>query len=79
MIFEGSVLIDLSLTTSVRNDKSLGLLDDKKKKVVEAVLNNEFCNIDVDPQASSCTLQNLEYKVKSRISCGILQKHHLVK
>ena len=62
-------MVDLSLTTPVRNGKTLDLLDNNKKKVVETVLSNEFCNIDVDPKASSCTLQFLEYKVKSRISC----------
>ena len=41
-------------------------LDDEKEREIRNLLNNEFCNLDIGAQAQgeTCTLQNLEFRVK---------------
>ena len=41
-------------------------LDDEKEKEIQNLLNYEFCNLDIEAQAQgeTCTVQNLEFRVK---------------
>ena len=41
-------------------------LDDEKEKEIRNLLNYEFCNLDIEDQAQgeTCTVQNLEFRVK---------------
>ena len=62
LIFQGGVFVDISFTTVGRNGVSVDQLDDKRKKDVENVLNDEFCSLE--SQENSCNIQNLEFRVK---------------
>ena len=62
LIFQGGVFVDISFTTLGRNGVSLDQLDDKRKKDVENVLNDEFCSLE--SQENSCNIQSLEFRVK---------------
>ena len=73
LIFQGGVLVDIGLTSSRRNHKTVEVISDEKKKDIEKVLDGQFCNLDVDTQENTCTIQNLKYRVKPRISCGIIR------
>ena len=66
LIFQGGVFVDASIVTVGRNGKKLDQLDDKNKKDIENVLNDEFCSADFKVQAKSntCSIQNLEFRVK---------------
>ena len=66
LIFQGGVFVDASILTYGKNGKKLDQLDDKKKKDIENVLNDEFCSADFKVQAESntCSIQNLEFRVK---------------
>ena len=46
-------------------------LDDEKEREIRNLLNDEFCSLDIGAQAQgeTCTVQNLEFRVK-RNSCG---------
>ena len=60
-------------TTLERKGKIIEVINDEKKKDIEKVLDGQFCNLDVDPQDNTCTIQNLKYRVKPEISCGIIR------
>ena len=79
-IFEGGVFVDLSFPSIGRNGNKMDQLDDNKKKDIENVLNDEFCNLDVESQAQSkiCSIQNLDFRVQKRISCGTLNFPNLL-
>ena len=66
--------MDLSFPSIGRNGNKMDQLDDNKKKDIENVLNDEFCSLDVESQAQSktCSIQNLDFRVQKRISCGTL-------
>ena len=52
------------------------MINDENKKDIEKVLYGQFCNLDVDPQENTCTIQNLRYMVKPKISCGIISQKY---
>ena len=52
------------------------MINDEKKKDIEKVLYGQFCNLDVNPQENTCTIQNLKYRVKPKISCGIISQKY---
>ena len=64
--------MDLSFPSIERHGNKMDQLDDNKKKDIENVLNDEFCSLDVESQAQSkiCSIQNLDFRVQKRISCG---------
>ena len=62
LIFQGGVFVDISFTTLGRNGVSVDHLDDKQKKEVENVLNDEFCSLE--SQENICSIQSLEFRVK---------------
>ena len=66
MIFQGGVFVDASFTTLGRNGYTFDQLDDKMKKNIENVLNDEFCSLDVQAkgQGNPCMIQNLEFGVR---------------
>ena len=41
-------------------------LDDEKEREIQNLLNDEFCSLDIGAQAQgeTCTVQNLEFRVK---------------
>ena len=65
--------MDLDSTTLERKGKTIEVINDEKKLDIEKVLDGQFCNLDVDTQENTCTIQNLKYRVKPRISCGIIR------
>ena len=64
--------MDLSFPSIERHGNKMDQLDENKKKDIENVLNEEFCSLDVELQAQSkiCSIQNLDFRVQKRISCG---------
>ena len=70
LLFQGGVLVDLSFTSTGSMGKKMDVLDNKKKKNVEKVLTEQFCDLNVEPSGKSCKLQILAYRVIYRTSCG---------
>ena len=70
LLFQGGVLVDLSFTSTGSMRKKMDVLDNKKKKNVEKVLTEQFCNLNAEPGGKSCTIQILAYRVTQRTSCG---------
>ena len=66
LVFQGGVFVDVSLTTLDRNGYMLDQLDKKTKKDIESILNDKFCNLNVNDnsQDNICKIQNLRYRVK---------------
>ena len=66
LVFQGGVFVDVSLTTLDRNGYKLDQLDKKTKKDIESILNDKFCDLNVNDnsQDNICKIQNLRYRVK---------------
>ena len=56
----------MSFTTAETNRNQMDQLDNEKKKVIENVLNDEFCSLDIESQTQGepCMIQNLKFRVK---------------
>ena len=65
-IYEAGILVDVGFTTVETNRNQKDQLDNKKKQVIESVLNEEFCSLDIESlsQGETCKIQNLKYRVK---------------
>ena len=70
-IYEAGILVDVGFTTVETNRNQKDQLDNKKKQVIESVLNEEFCSLDTESlsQGETCKIQNLKFRVKS---CGFV-------
>ena len=56
----------MGFTTVETNRNQKDQLDNKKKQVIESVLSEEFCSLDIESlsQGETCKIQNLKYRVK---------------
>ena len=70
LLFQGGVLVDLIFNSTEISSKKTSALDNKKKKDIEKVLRDQFCNLDAKPDDNNCAIQTLGYRVTKRISCG---------
>ena len=61
-IFEGGIFVDIGFTVFGKTEKNQ--LDNSRKKDIEDVLNEEFCNLNANSQDNSCSIQSLEFLVK---------------
>ena len=61
-IFEGGIFVDIGFTAFGKTEKNQ--LDNSRKKDIEDVLNEEFCNLNAHSQDNSCSIQSLEFLVK---------------
>ena len=66
LVFQGGVFVDVSLTKLDRNGYELDQLDKKTKKDIESILNDKFCNLNVNDNSQNniCMIQNLRFRVK---------------
>ena len=71
LIFQGGLSVDLSLTSAGRSTENLDLLDEKRKSDIKNVLDDQFCDLGSETQENTCSVQNLEFRVKERIRCRI--------
>ena len=73
MVFQGAVFVETSFTMFGRNRSKMDQLDKKGRNDIENILNDEFCSLNVKPKAhgSACIIQNLEFRVWKKISCGV--------
>ena len=61
-IFEGGVFVDVSFTVFGKNGNNQ--LGNNRKKDIENVLNEEFCNLNAHSEDNSCFIQSLDFLVK---------------
>ena len=61
-IFEGGVFVDVSFAAFGKTGNNR--LVNNRKKDIENVLNEEFCNLNAHSQDNSCSIQSLEFLVK---------------
>ena len=47
-------------------------LDETKRKDVKRVLHDQFCDLEIEGQGNTCSIQNLKYRVMG-ISCEVFQ------
>ena len=71
LIFQGGLSVDLSLTSAGRSTENLDVLDEKRKSDIKNVLDDQFCDLGSETQENTCSVQNLEFRVKERIRCRI--------
>ena len=55
-----------------RNGDKMDLMDEKKKKDIKKVLHDQFCDLEIEVQGNTCSIQNLKYRVMG-ISCEVFQ------
>ena len=69
LIFQGGVAVDVIFTSLGSNETEMDQFDDKKKKEIFDVLNEEFCSFDDKALTGSntCSVQNLELRVKKAL------------
>ena len=61
-IFEGGVFVDIGFKVFGKTEKNQ--LDNSRKKDIEDVLNEEFCNLNAHSEDNSCFIQSLDFLVK---------------
>ena len=72
LIFHGGVLVDVVDATTGKNRNTMDPLDETKRKDVKRVLHDQFCDLDIEGQGNTCSIQNLKYRVMG-IGCEVFQ------
>ena len=69
----------MSFTANGRNGNKQNQLDDKKKTDIENILNDEFCTLQTDTYGpgNTCTIQNLDFRVKRVLVVDLYKSLHL--
>ena len=75
LIFQGGILVDLSFSTIGKSGDKMELLDEKKKKDVKRVINDQFCSLGLNTQGDACTIQNLDFKVTRELALEVIEAY----
>ena len=54
----------MSLTSAGRSAENLDVLDEKRKSDIKNVLDDQFCDLGSETQENTCSVQNLEFRVR---------------